>query len=103
MHMGAAAEFDGEVADGEHAHEVGVFFAEQGHGAGGDGFVVVHHAYARFGIGADLLIDHRFDGAELCFAECLVVREVKAQLVRRNQRAFLRDMAAEHPAECSVQ
>jgi hypothetical protein len=65
LHVGAAAEFGGEVADAEHAHVVAVFLAEQGHGAGGHGFVVCSSRGYALRRCADLGVDQRFDGGEL--------------------------------------
>ena len=98
-HVGTAAELDRIGADPEHAHLVAVFFAEQGDGAGLFGGLHAHELDAGFDIAAYLLVDEGFDLADFAGLERLVVREIEAQLVGVDERAFLLHVFAEHPPE----
>jgi hypothetical protein len=102
LHVGAAAEFGGEVPDAEHAHVVAVLLAEQGHGAGFHGFVVAHHAGTASAL-ARICSLTSVRWRQLVRRSGLEVGEVEAQLVGRDQRALLRDMRAEHLAQRGVQ
>ena len=99
----AAAQLHREVADAQHAHVVLVLLAEQRHRAGGDRAFVVHHL--RFGrrVAADLRVHQVLDLPQLVRRDRLEVREVEAQAVRRDERALLRDVRAEHLAQRGVQ
>ena len=82
---------------------VAVLLAEERHGAAGDGLVVFHDAGLALGVGADLGVDQALDLGELLRLDGLVVGEVEAQPVRRDERALLRDVGAEHAAQRGVQ
>ena len=103
-YVGAAAELGGVRAGLEHAHDVAVLVAEEGDGAellglGLGGLVVADRARWRGSRG--------WRGPR-CAAICvggdrLVVAEVEAQPVGRDQRALLLDVVAEHLAQRPVQ
>ena len=103
LHMGAAAQFGGEVAHGQHAHFIAVFFAEQHHRAG---FLRGFHAH-HFGLDRQIVADHAVDHAlqlgDLFCADRFAVGEVEAGALRIHQRALLRDMVAQHVAQRRVQ
>src|SRR5690606_39252425 len=54
-------------------------------------------------VGEDHLVDLPGDGVKLRLADGLVVREVEAQPVGRDERALLPDVLAEHAAQCGVE
>src|SRR5262249_29056646 len=84
------------------AHLVAVFFAEQGASAGGDSVVTAHQPRDHRAVLQNEVIGDVFDALDLLAADCLWMREVEAQPVRRDQRAFLRDVIAEYLAQSLV-
>ena len=67
--MGAAAQLDGIIllggaAHAEHADLVTIFFAEQGHGPGGDGVVGGHQPRRNVLVTADLRVHLSLDGLD---------------------------------------
>ena len=107
--MRAAAELDrggaavGLAAHRDDAHLVAVLLAEQRHGAGADRGLAVHQADPDGGVLAQERIDLGLDRGELGRRHGLRVAEVEAQAVGRDQRALLRDVAAEVAAQRRVQ
>ncbi len=98
----AAAELDREVAEVQHAHLVAVLLAEQRHGTRLHGVVVAHQLRVGRHVAADLAVDDALDLGKLLRSHGLVVREVEAQPVRRDERAFLLHVLAEHLPERGV-
>jgi hypothetical protein len=94
----AAAEFL-RRADGQHAHFVAVFLAEEHHRARPLRFLDRHDACLGRGIGKNLVIDEVLDTTNLVGGHRRIVREVEARLLGIDQRAFLLHMAAEHLAQ----
>ena len=97
--MGATAKLTGERlvlgAHGDNADNVAVLLAKEGDSAGGLGLVDAHDAgNDRLG-SEDLLVDQVLDSLELLGGQGLEVREVKAQVLGRHQRAGLGDMLAQ--------
>ena len=95
----ATAELTGERlvpgAHGDNADDVAILLAKQGDSTGGLGLVNAHDAgHDRLG-GKDLLVDQVLDSLELLGGQGLEVREVKAQVLGRHQRASLGDMLAQ--------
>ena len=78
--MRTAAEFDGEavVAHADHAHDVAVFFAKECHRAFFLRGVAAHLFDDDRRIAEYLRVHHCFYLRDVCGAERLVVREVKA-------------------------
>ena len=105
--MGATAELAGERlvlgAHGDDADDVAVLLAKQGDSTGGLGLVDAHDAgHDRLG-SEDLLVDQVLDSLELVGRQSLEVREVKAQVLGRHQRAGLGDMLAQDLFKGSVE
>ena len=96
--MDAAAQLF-RAADVEHAHFVAVFLAEQGHRAMLDGVVKRHQMGLRGAVFQDFLVDDRFHGGDLLGRHRRIVAEVETGLVRVDQRALLRHVAAQHFAQ----
>ena len=97
--MGATAELARERlvlgAYGDDADDVAVLLAKEGDSTGGLGLVDAHNAgHDRLG-SEDLLVDQVLDSLELLGGQSLEVREVKAQVLGRHQRAGLRDVLAQ--------
>ena len=97
--MRTTAELAGERlvlgAHGDDADDVAVLLAKEGDSAGGLGLVDAHDAgHDRLG-SEDLLVDQVLDSLELLGGQGLKVREVKAQVLGRHQRAGLGDMLAQ--------
>ena len=96
--MRTTAELAGERlilgAHGDDADDVSVLLAKQGDSAGGLGLIDAHDAgHDRLG-SENLLVDQVLDSLELHGRQSLEVREVKAQVLGRHQRAGLGDMLA---------
>ncbi len=94
--MGAAAQLDrigtfaGQgLAQGQDPHAVAVFFAEQGHGAGGDGLIGGHDLSARGQVLADHRIDLGLDAIELLPRQGAAVREVETHPLAIDHLALL--------------
>ena len=102
-HVRAAAELGGEIADLKNTHAVAVLVAEERERARCDGFVVRNDANMRVAVQADLLVDERLDPRELGRTHGLVVREVEAQPIGRDERALLLDVLAEHSPQRRMQ
>ncbi len=90
-------------AHGDHAHLVAVFFAKQRHGPGFDRIVDGHQPRFDRRVLQHDGIGHALDLGDLRFAHRLGVRIIEPQPVGRNQRALLRNMAAQHFAQRLVQ
>ena len=113
VHMGAAAQFDGEGLAGllaflasAHGHDadlVAVFLAEQRHGARCDGVVHRHQPRLDRGVLQDDAVGQPLDLGEFGGLDGLGMREVEAQPLRRDHRALLGDMAAEDLAQALMQ
>ena len=99
----AAAELRREIAELQHAHLIAVLVAEKRERAGRDRFVVGQHANVGVVVQAHLLVDERLDLGELLGAHGLVVREIEAQAIRRDERALLLNVRAEHLAQRRMQ
>ena len=104
-HVRAAAELAriAAVAHGHHAYVVAIFLAEQRHGAGIDGCVKVHHLRLHFLVGQNVLVDQVFDVEHILLTEARVMREIKAQPVRRHQRPRLLHVRPQRLAQRRVQ
>ena len=97
--MCATAEFAGErlvlSAHGDDADDVAILLAKQGDSAGSLSLVDAHDTgHDRLG-SEDLLVDQVLDSLELLRGQSLEVREVKAQVLGRHQRAGLGDVLAQ--------
>ena len=99
----AAAELGREIAELEHAHLVAVLVAEERERTGSDRLLVRQLANIGVVIQAHLLVDERLDLLQLLGADGLVVREVEAQPLRLDERAFLLHVRAEHFAQRRMQ
>ena len=97
--MRTTAELAGERlvlgAHGNDADDVAILLAKQGDGAGGLGLVDAHDAGHDRLRCEDLLVDQVLNSLELLGGQGLKVREVKAQVLGRHQRASLGDMLAQ--------
>jgi hypothetical protein len=87
----------------EHAHFLAILFAEQRHGAGGNGVVGCHQAGGDRLVGADFRVHFGLDRGNVVRAERGGMREVEPQAIGRDQRALLRDMRAQAVAQRLVQ
>ncbi len=101
----AAAEFGGEVSNLDDADPVAVFFSEQGHG-----FVFVDgdingHIFDDFDlfVAQDFFVDQVFDVLQFFVGNAGEVREVKAQMVGRDQRSCLLHVLAQNFAQSGLQ
>ncbi len=96
---GARSDVDRRMAHGDDAHFIAVFLAEQRARAGANGLVLPHQPR----LDRRIVLHHRIgdllDGGDLFLAQGLWMGEVEAQPVGRDERAFLRDMIAEHAAQ----
>ena len=107
--MGAAAQLDRvglavlAQAHRDHAHLVAVLLAEQRHGARADRVVARHDPHARLVVAAQEVVDLGLDRPDLVRRHRPGLAEVEAQPIRRHQRALLRHMLAEMPAQRCVQ
>jgi hypothetical protein len=100
----AAAEFLAEIGDGhDDADVVAVLFAEQRHGAGGDGLVERHHVGGDFGVAEDLLVDEALDFGDFGGIDRGVVAEIETQARGFDDAAGLLDVRPEDLAERGVQ
>ncbi len=102
-HVRAAAQFGGVIAHLQHAHAFAVFFAEQRHRAEIQRFLHAHVVHFNRVVGAHLRIDLALDHRQFGGAHRLEVREVEAQPVRRDQRALLLHVGAQHLAQRGMQ
>ena len=107
--VGAAAELVAEavvqvdVADADDAHDVGVLVAEEGEGAARERLLVGLVLDVDGEVLAHGLVGQRLDLAQLLRRQRLEMGEVEAQAVRRDQRAGLAHVRAEHLAQGGVQ
>ncbi len=92
----AAAEFDREVTETQHAHAIAVFFAEQGGGAGLQRVVEIHDLDVGGGIHADFAIDQPLDLGQLLRAHRTRMGEIETQMVGSDQRTALLDVVTQH-------
>src|SRR5665213_2934987 len=113
-HMRAAAKLDREMlgrralrifvfTHRHDAHLVAVFLAEQRQGAFLHRQIGRHQPRAHLGVLADAGIDLAFDRRHIVGRERLGLREIEAQALGRHERALLRDMLAEAPAQRLMQ
>ena len=105
--MRTTAELAGERlvlgAHGDDADDIAVLLAKEGDSTGGLGLVDAHDAgHDRLG-SEDLLVDQVLDSLELLGGQGLEVREVKAQVLGRHQRAGLGDMLSQDLFKGSVE
>ena len=105
--MRTTAELAGERlvlgAHGNDADDVAVFLAKEGDSTGGLGLVDAHDTgHDRLG-SENLLVNQVLDSLELLGRQGLEVREVKAQVLGRHQRAGLGDMLAQYLLKRSVE
>ncbi len=87
----------------QYAHFVAVFLAEQCQRAEVERVLVRHLTHFRFDVASDLGVDQVLYAPQLVRAEGLEMREVETQTIRRNQRAFLLHMRAQHLTQRRVQ
>ena len=90
--MRAAAKLFAEIGDRNDAHSVAVFFAEQRHGAGGDGYIERHDVGVDRDVLEDLMIHEPLDFLDFGAVHGGVVREIKTQPVGLDDAAGLFDM-----------
>ena len=93
----------GPLAHRDHADFVAVFFAEQRACAGFAGVVHPHQARGDLVILQHHVVGDVLDAGELFRRDRLRMHEVEAQAIRRDQRAALGDMIAEHLPQRLVQ
>ena len=98
-HMRAAAQLDRKIPQPQHAHPLAVFLAEQRHGTGLLGRGEVHFLIVCRLIGTHLGVDHILDGAQFPVGQGFAMGEVEPQALGIDQRTFLCDMIAQHPAQ----
>ncbi len=105
--MRAAAKLDRErlvralpvFAHRDDAHHVAIFLAEQGARAARERLVERHHADLDGRVLQDRGVRRVLDAAQLVVRQRARLREVETQPVRRDERALLRHMLAEHAAQ----
>ena len=101
--VGAAAQLHADAGHRDDPHRVAVLLAEQGHGAGVDGFLGLPylglHGVVRIHAGVDLALDR----VQRLGADRSAVGEVEPQPVGRDERAGLLDVRAEALAEGGVE
>ena len=76
-------------SDGKHAHFLAVFLAEERHRARIDSLVRAHQPGHDLVVRADFGVHLRLDGGDLGRIERFRMREIEAQPLLRDQRAFL--------------
>ena len=102
-HVRAAAQLLAETGHGDHAHLLAVFFAEQRHGAGGDGLIERHDVGVDLGVAEDLLVHEPLDFFDFGAVHGGVVGEIEAQAAGLHHAAGLLDVRAQHLAQRGVQ
>ena len=108
--MGAAAQFDrpaervaSTLAHGYDAHLVAILLAEQGARPGFARIVHPHHAGDDLAVLQHDVVGDVLDALQFLRRDRLGVREIEAQALRRDQRATLGNVIAEHEAQRLVQ
>ena len=108
--MRAAAQLDREgllvvtrSAHRDDPHLVAVFLAEQRQRPFGDGAVRGQQAGAHRAVGPNALVDLGLDRPDVLLRQRPRVAEIEAQPVGRDERALLRHMLAEAPAQRLMQ
>ena len=101
--VGAAAQLHAEPGHGHHADGVAVLLAEERHRAGRDGLVPRTHLGHDGSVPVDLRVHDALDLAQLRRRDRPEVHEVEAQPIRRDQRAGLLHVRAEHLPQRRVQ
>ena len=76
--MRATAKLFRESGHGEYAHHTGVFFAEQGHGAGANRVFNRHDVGLDFYVTQNLFVDQPFNFIDLVVSHRLIMIKVKA-------------------------
>ncbi|MGY4377625.1 hypothetical protein ACVWZ3_005264 [Bradyrhizobium sp. i1.3.6] len=110
LHMGAAAELDGPAervgaalprgpAHRDDADLVAILFAEQRARAGLARFIDSHHACRDFVVLQHHVVGDVLDAGKLFRRDRLRMHEVETQTIRRDHRAALGDVVAEHLAQ----
>ena len=99
----AAAEFLAEIGDGDDANLLAIFFAEQRHGAGGDGLIDRHHVGGDLRVAEDLLVDEALDFGDFGGIERGVMSEIEAKARRFDHAAGLLDVRSENLAQRGVE
>ena len=102
IQMGAAAELDGEIADADHADARAVLLAEERHRARAQRLVQIHLRARHGNVGLHVLVDEVLDLLDLTVLHTGAVREVEAEMIRRNERARLGDVRPEDAAQGRV-
>src|SRR5690606_15529305 len=102
-HVRAAAQLHAEAGNRDHAHAITVLLAEQRHRTGCHGFFRRSHFGRHRRVAIDLLVDDALDGRALVDGQRLRVREVEAQPIRRDERARLADVRAQHLSQRGVE
>jgi len=103
--VGASAEFGGEISDFDDADPVAVFLSEQRHrlvfvNGDVDGDVFDH--FDLF-VAQDFFVDQVFDVLQFFIRDAGEVREIKTQMIGRDQRPRLLDVLAQNFAQASLQ
>ena len=99
----ASAELLAEVRDHHDADVGAVFFAEQRHGAGGNGLIESHHVGGDFGVAKNLFVHETLDFGDLGGIDRGVVAEIETKTRRFDDAAGLFDMRAENLAQRGMQ
>ena len=102
-HVRAATEFDAEAGDGDDADLVAVLLTEERHRARRNRLLSGTHVGGNQRVLHDLLVDDSLDAQELVGRDRLEMLEVEAQAVRRDERAGLLHVRAEHLAQGRMQ
>src|SRR6185312_10575655 len=90
-------------AHGDDAHLVAVFLAEERQRAGLDRLLRRHEPRRHLAVLADAVVDLALDDADVLAREGARLAEIEAQPVGRHERALLRHMLAQAPAQCLMQ
>ena len=102
-YMGAAAQLDRVVTRFDHAHDLAVFFAEEGDRPGLLG-LFARRLRRRYGLVAQYLcVDEVLHAPDLLIGHRPEMAEVEPQPVGSHQRALLAHVVAEHLAQRPVQ
>jgi hypothetical protein len=97
--MGSTTKLRGEVAHAQHPYPIGIFLAEESHGARGLGVLQGHDAGLDRVILANYLVHPALDGPQLLATDGLEVGKVEAQPFGVHQRALLLNVIAQDLAQ----
>ncbi len=101
--VGAAAELGADIAHPDKSDLVGVFFVEDGLGAGLEGLFFGHDTRFHGNVGLDVFVHEHLDPVELGLFYLGKMGEIETKTVGRHERTGLFDVIAQDVAQCGVE